>query len=243
MVSAASSQGNDMPAALRGGGDALGGVPAGHLRVSTSLFPEDVHLVVAAKSKIHSVADLRGKRVMLGNPGSGAGVTGRAVLTAWRLSERSVRVVPAGAGNDAQLLRDGKLDAFFAVAGVPLDSVRALLADGTARLVPIDGDGRDRLIRAVPQLAPAVIAANAYPGAPAVETVSTRAWWVTRDSEPEALVYGITRALFNLANRGALTASHPSVRNFGLAAATANAPAPLHPGAARFYREAGILSK
>ena len=237
------SQGDVVAAAVKGQGVFRRSGPAGHLRVITSLFAEDVHLVVAAQAKIRGVADLRGKRVMLGNPGSGAGVTGRAVLTAWRLSERSVRVVPAGAGNDAQLLRDGKLDAFFAVAGVPLDSVRALLADGTARLVPIDGDGRDRLIRAVPQLAPAVIAANAYPGAPAVETVSTRAWWVTRDSEPEALVYGITRALFNLANRGALTASHPSVRNFGLAAATANAPAPLHPGAARFYREAGILSK
>ena len=53
----------------------------------------------------------------------------------------------------------------------------------------------------VPQLSPAVIAAGAYPGSAAVETVATRAWWVTRDSEPDPLIYGLTRALFNPANR------------------------------------------
>ena len=59
-----------------------------------------------------------------------------------------------------------------------------------------------------------------------------------RDSVPDALVYGITRALFNPANRDALAASHPSAREIGLATAALNPPAPLHPGAARYYPEA-----
>ena len=71
----------------------------------------------------------------------------------------------------------------------------------------------------------------------AVETVATRACWVTRDSEPDALIYGLTRALFNPANHAALAASHPSARDIGLDSAAGNPPAPLHPGAARFYRE------
>jgi TRAP-type uncharacterized transport system substrate-binding protein len=75
-----------------------------------------------------------------------------------------------------------------------------------------------------------------------VETVSTRAYWVTRDSEPDPLVYGMVRALFNPANRDALTASHPSAREIGLDSAATNPPAPLHPGAARFYREKGRLN-
>jgi TRAP transporter TAXI family solute receptor len=139
------------------------------------------------------------------------------------------------------LLKDGKIDAYFAVAGVPLESIKALLAQRVARLVPIDGEGRDRLIQTVPQLSAAIIAADAYPGSGAVETVSTRAYWVTRDGEPDPLIYGMVRALFNPVNREALTASHPSAREIGLDSAATNPPAPLHPGAARFYREKGKL--
>ena len=68
--------------------------------------------------------------------------------------------------------------------------------------------------------------------------MATRALWIVRDSVPDALVYGITRALFNPANRQTLTASHPSAREIGLNTAALMPPAPLHPGAARFYAEA-----
>ena len=161
----------------------------------------------------------------------------RAILAAYR-----VRVHEIVSSDPAdQMLKDGKIDAYFAVAGVPLESIKELLAHHAARLVPIDGEGRDRLIQMVPQLSPAIIAAGAYPGSGAVETVSTRAYWVTRDSEPDPLIYGMARALFNPANRPAWLASHPSAREIGLDSAAVNPPATLHPGAARFYREKGKL--
>ncbi len=207
--------------------------PARHLRVIAALFSEEAHLVVSAKSTIQSVGDLRGKRVLMGLPNSFSLLRARTILSAYRVRAREVVSDETG----AQLLRDGKIDAYFAVAGVPLDSIRDLLANGQARLVPIDGEGRDRLVQMVPQLSIAVIQSGAYPGTGAVETVSTRAYWVTRDSEPDSLIYGLTRALFHPANRGALAASHPSAHEIGLDVAAANPPAPLHPGAARFYRE------
>ncbi len=207
--------------------------PARHLRVVAALFPEEAQLVVSEKSKIQSVANLRGKRVLMGQRNSGALARARAILAAYRVRAREV----VSDETAAQLLKNGKIDAYFAVAGVPLDSIRDLLAHHEARLVPIDGEGRDRLIRTVPQLVRATIPAGAYPGVGAVETVATRAYWVTRDTEADALIYGLTRALFNPANRDALAASHPSAREIGLYIATANPPAPLHPGAARFYRE------
>jgi TRAP transporter TAXI family solute receptor len=212
--------------------------PVRHLRVIAALFPEEAHLVVAANSTIQSVADLRGKRVLMG-PANGTGLARvRAILSAYRVR---VREVVSGDPAD-QMLKDGKIDAYFAVAGVPLESIKALLAQRVARLVPIDGEGRDRLIQTVPQLSVATIAAGAYPGTGAVETVSTRAYWVTRDSAPDPLIYGMVRALFNPANRAALTASHPSAREIGLDSAATSPPAPLHPGAARFYREKGKLN-
>jgi TRAP transporter TAXI family solute receptor len=212
-----------------------------HLRVIAALFAEEEHLVVAADSDIHTVADLRGKRVMLGAPNSGGMARARAILSAFRVGR--VHVVPFEAGNPAQLVRDGKLDAYFALAGVPLDSVKSLLADGKARLVPIDGDGRSRLIRMLPELGATVIPIGAYPNTGAVETIFTRAYWVTRDSEPDGLIYGMARALFNPANRAELLASHPSARDIGLNSAAVSPPAPLHPGAARFYREVNKLPR
>jgi hypothetical protein len=212
--------------------------PATHLRVIAALFPEEAHLVVAANSAIQSVADLRGKRVFLGTPNSGGVIRSRAILAAYRVRAREI----ISDDMPSALLKDGKIDAYFTIAGVPLDSVTDLVAHHVARLEPIDGEGRDRLIQMVPQLSPAVIPANAYPGQGAVETVATRAWWVTRDSEADSLIYGLTRALFNPANHAGLAASHPSAHAIGPDNAALNPPAPLHPGAARFYRETGKLA-
>jgi TRAP transporter TAXI family solute receptor len=235
LVDSGFADGDAIAAAVKGAGAFRR--PVRHLRVIAALFPEEAHLVVAANSNIQSVTDLRGKRVLMG-PANGIGLARvRAILSAYRVRAREV----VSADPADQLLKDGKIDAYFAVAGVPLESIKTLLAQHAARLVPIDGEGRDRLIQTVPQLSTATIAAGAYPGTGAVETVSTRAYWVTRDSEPDPLVYGMVRALFNPANRDALTASHPSARGISLDSAATNPPAPLHPGAARFYREKGKL--
>jgi TRAP transporter TAXI family solute receptor len=236
LVDSGFADGDAIAAAVKGAG-VFNRRPARHLRVIAALFPEEAHLVVAVNSDIQSVADLRGKRVLMG-PANGSGLMRvRAILAAYRVRAREV------VSNDAadQMLKDDKIDAYFAVAGVPLDSIKDLIVHHAARLVPIDGEGRDRLIQMVPQLFPATIAAGAYPGTGAVETVSTRAWWVTRDSESDPLIYGVARALFNPANHDVLAASHPSAREIGLDSAAVNPPAALHPGAARFYREKGKL--
>ncbi len=216
------------------------GTRQSHVRVIAALYTEQVHLV-AMKPGIRSVADLKGRRVLLGVEGSGTNVVARQVLTAFRVPEHSIKPVKAESGSETQLLESGKIDAYFAVGGVPLDPVRGLLAHG-AHLVPIDGAGRDRLVKTESLLSPSVIA-GAYPGAAPVETVAARAYWITRDSAPDALIYGITRALFNPANRAALAASHFSARDITLGYGRQDPPAPLHSGAARFYREAGKLPR
>lgn len=233
------AEGDVIAAAVAGEGPFRRG-RARHLRTIAALFTEQAQLVAAEKANIHAIADLRGKRVMLGGAeNSGAAARARAILAAFRVGP--VRVVPQDAGTAAQLLRDGKIDAFFTVAALPVDSVKDLLARGVGHLVPLDGEGRDRLVRALPQLAPSVIPAGAYAGSAAVETVAVRAWWVTRDSETDPLVYGLARALFNPANRSLLVASHPAAGEINSDTAAKNPPAPLHSGAARFYRETGKL--
>lgn len=211
--------------------------PFRHLRVIAALFPEELHLVASSNAHIGAVADLRGKRVLMGAANSVSMARTRALLSAYRVRVHEI------VSNDqpATLMREGKIDAYFAVSGVPLDSVRDLIAHHMAHLASVDGEGRDRFIQAMPQYSPAVIAGNAYPSQPAVQTLATRAWWVTRDREPDPLIYGLVRALFNPANRAGLLASHPSASGIGLDSAAVNPPAPIHPGAARFYRENGKL--
>lgn len=211
---------------------------ASHLRVIAALFPEDLHLVVAAKSHIQGVEGLRGKRVYMGAADLANTARVRAVLAAYGVER--VRMIASDNQSGEQMLQAGQIDAYFVMAGAPLQSIQAMIAKGIARLVPIDGAGRDRLLKTSTQLAPAVIAAGTYRGVDAIETVGTRAYWITRDSEPDTLIYAMARALFNPANRPALMASHPAARDIALTNAAVNPPAPLHKGAARYYREMGL---
>ena len=228
-------------AAVKGEGQFRTSGKAAHVRVIASLFSEQVHLIVSTRSKIKNVAGLKGKHVALGAAGSGLHLTTMEILSAYGVSEASVKPVNATLLDAPALMAAGKLDAIFAVGGIPVEQVTALLSSGKARLVAIDGPDRDRLLKTTPALSRASIPANAYPAQGAVETVSARALWIVRDTVPDSVVYGITKALFNPANREGLADSHPSAREIGLATAALNLPAPLHPGAARFYKEAGVL--
>jgi TRAP transporter TAXI family solute receptor len=214
--------------------------PARHIRVIAALFPEDVHLVVAGSSKIASVSDLNHKRVALGAEGSGSLVTARAVLAAWRLRERHLKTSFDPPEIAAQKLARDEIDAFFFVGGPPVPLMQSLIARKQARLVPIDGDGRARLLKTNASLSADAIAAGIYPGMGKVETVKVRALWIVNDKQPAALVYDMTRALFEPGNASSLQ-TNASARRIALDTAARDLPAPLHPGAEKFYRERGKL--
>jgi TRAP transporter TAXI family solute receptor len=211
-----------------------------HVEILAGLFSEDVNLVVAAKSRIGSIGDLKGKRVSLGVDGSGTEVTVQAVLAAFGLSERSMKATHESADAETEQLEDGKLDAFFFVGAAPVPLISDLLAHGTARLVAIDGVGRSRLAKTVPTIQPSLIPANTYPHTGAIQTVRVRALWIVRDSIPPPLAYSILKALYNPENRGDLD-SIPATRAIRVDDAARDLPAPLHPGALRFFRESGKI--
>ena len=237
---AALAQSDVIAQALAGKGMFLKYGPQSHVRAIADLFPEDVHVVAAAAAHITQIADLRGKRVALGAPELGTVDTARAVLAAYRIAPWRIKASYDPPEIAAQRLDRGELDAFFFVGGAPVMLIRGLVARGKAVLVPIDGAGRKRLIASRPGLSEGTIAADDYPGSHgATETVSVRAVWIVNDAVPAGVVYGVTRALFNPANRELLDSAHPSARFIRLESATKNLPAPLHQGAVRFYRETG----
>jgi hypothetical protein len=240
-VSSGIAQTDVVALAVAGKGPFTRGGPAKQLRVIANLYGEDVHLVAAKDANIKSVADLRGKRVSLSSEGSGTISTARAILAAHRLTERSIKPNYDSGERATDLLQSGMLDAMFYVGGTPAGLIEQLLDEGIAVLVPISGDARTRLLRAQPHLYAHTIPQGTYSGAGSVETVAIDAVWITDASQPDNLIYGVTKSLFNPANRTTLNTERVGAHFLELAAAANGATAPLHPGAARYYMEAGVL--
>jgi hypothetical protein len=241
MINSGLAQADVVAMAMEGRGPFRKTGPAKSLRVIADLYGEDLHLVAANPSKIATVADLRGKRVSLSPEGSGTIVTARAILAAYNLSERTVHPNYDSPEDAADLMRKGKLDAFFLVGGTPISLVEDLVADGTAHLVPIAGTGLKRLLRESPFLDTHVIPKGSYNGLPAVDTLSVDALWITDEQQPERLIYGMLKALYNPANRPALQAARQGLHFVEVSYGPKMAPAPLHSGAARYFTEAGLL--
>jgi len=240
-VSSGIAQGDVVALAVAGKGPFARTGQAKQVRVIANLYGEDVHLLAAKNANIKSVADLRGKRVSMSTEGSGTINTARAILSAYRLSERSIVPNYESGERATDLLQSGKLDAMFYVGGTPVNLIEQLLDEGVAVLVPINGDGRTRLLRAQPHLYAHTIASGTYSGAGGVETVAVDAFWITDASQPDSLIYGIARSLFNPGNRPVLNAERVGAHFLELDAAAKGSTAPLHPGAARYYMEAGVL--
>lgn len=211
--------------------------PRRHVRVIAALFPEDVHLVVAPAAKIGSVTALKKKRVGLGAENSGTLVTARAILSAWRVREKSLKASFDPPEIAAQKLAQGEIDAFFFVGGAPVPLIRHLIETRKATLVPLADKYRARLLKETPGLSADTIPAGVYPGLNKVETVKSDAVWIVNDAQPDDLIYAMTRALFAPENLKALAETSPAAAAISLDRAAADPPAPLHPGAERFYRD------
>jgi TRAP transporter TAXI family solute receptor len=214
-----------------------------HLRILASLYPEEVHLVALKSAHIRSLKDLRRKRVSVGPEMSGTMVTVRTILAAVHLPLSQMRADHAGPDSAAEKLAKGQIDALFFVGGAPVPLVRELLQGGRAVLVPIAAQARTALLKRAHMLNAATIPPGVYPNTGKVETVGVRAVLIANDSIPDSVAYGVVRALFNSANRNTLAGSHRSAQAIGIDTAASDAPAPLHPGAARFYKEMGKLPK
>jgi uncharacterized protein len=212
------------------------------LRAIANLYPESVHLVVRKGLNVKSPADLKGKRVSLDEPGSGTLVNARAILAAYGVQERDIRPEFVKPNQAAEKLRDGSVDAFFFTGGYPAGAITELAsAAGGIELVPIAGPEAAKLRETAKFFAPDEIPAGTYKDIPAVPTVAVGAQWVTSVKVPETVVYEVTKALWSDKTRAALDAGHAKGKAIRPETALIGLGLPLHPGAERFYKEAGIL--
>jgi TRAP transporter TAXI family solute receptor len=212
------------------------------LRLIANLYPESVHVVVKKGAGIKSVADLKGKRVALDEPGSGTLVNAKAILAAYGLKESDLKpeyIKPNQAGDK---LKDGSLDAFFFTGGAPAGAIAELAsAGGGVDILPIEGAAAEALKKSSPFFSDDIIAAETYKGVGQVKTLAVGAQWVTGDKADANTVYEITKALFSDAAQKALAAGHAKGKFITKENAVKSAGIPFHPGAEKFYKEVGLL--
>ncbi|MEG9862458.1 MAG: TAXI family TRAP transporter solute-binding subunit [Parvularculales bacterium] len=240
-IDSALAQADVVYAAFTGERFFAGERPLNNLRVIANLYPEAMHLAVRKDAGITRIEDLHGKRVSLDLPGSGTRADAEIILKAYglRLSRMDIISVNSSVASD-MILRD-ELDAFFVVAGTPVPAITDLANRGAITLIPVEGTSVDRLTEDYRFLAPTVISAGTYKDIGDIKTLSVGALWVVNKNADEELIYNITRALFDSANKPALESDHDKGQSITLDNAVRGVPILLHPGALRFYVEMGVL--
>lgn len=218
-----------------------GSGPLRELRAIASLFPAVVHLVVRTDSPIRSLADLKGRTVAVGAAGSGSAADAAVVLEAAGFGEGDVVQKYLRPGPGAAEVRAGTIDAMFISGAYPVPAIRDLAASTPVRLIPIDGDIVEKLNKDFAHYRLTTIPAGAYPGVTApTPSIGFSVLWLVNLRTDADLVYAITKSLWNPATAKLLSAVEPIGDQFRLERALDGLSVPLHPGAARFYREAGL---
>ncbi len=207
-------------------------------RTVAGLYAESVQLVTM-DPEIKSVADLAGKSVSIGAPGSGVYFNAVDVLTAAGLTEADINAQYQSFADSADALKDGKIDAAFIVAGAPTPAITELCTTNDAYLVPIDGEIAEALMASCPFYTTYTIPAGTYEGQDAdVTTVTVKATLIVSASATEEDVYNLTAAIFN--NIEAITAENAKGAELSLENATSGMTVPFHAGAAKYFAEKGI---
>jgi len=228
--------------ALAGTGPFADAGPFDGLAAVMGLYPAPLTLVARADAGIARVEDLAGKRVWLGPEGSGTRTLGAELIAALGWTDATLAAAPDVRPDDVpRALCAGELDAFFYAVGHPALVVQEATTTCDARLVPITGGAVDALVASDPALVTATIAAGLYRGNPAaVDTFGVSATLVTREDVPDDTVYTTVNAIFG--DFDMLRGLDPVLRDLDPEAMTHEGlTAPLHPGAARYYRERGWI--
>lgn len=213
------------------------------LRSVFSLHPESITLIATVDSGIESVADLAGARVNIGNPGSGQLQNSLDVLSAFGLTQDDIQAEQVGAVEAPSLLQDGRIDAFFYTVGHPNGNITEATSGRTqVRIVDIAGPGIDDLLGELPYYAEAQIPQSFYPQAANtadITTMGVKATLVTSVNVSDDVVYAITREVFE--NLDSFKSLHPAFAVLTAENMLQGMSAPVHPGALRYYEEAGLV--
>ncbi len=213
------------------------------LRVIAYLYPEYLHVVVRRASSIRRFADLVGKRISLGDMGSGTRFDGPMLLAAFGLRPGTLEIHVLSSVAAAAAIRDDELDAFLQISGVPSTAISGLASQRLINLLPVQGVVANNVISQRPSFQTAQIESGIYDHIGVTPSISVGALWVTTDALSEELVYELTAALWSPATMAYIEENNEQLApQITLAHALTGVDVPpLHAGAAKYYEEIGLI--
>ena len=214
----------------------------GDLRSVYSVHPEPFTVLARKEANVTKFEDFKGKRFNVGNPGSGTRVSMEQLLgtMGWKLSDLSL-ASELKADEHGPALCDNKIDGFFYGVGHPSANIQDPTTTCGAKLIPLTGAAVDKLVKENSYFAKATIPGGMYASNPnATETYGVMATLVTSAKVPDDVVYNLVKATFD--NFEEFKKLHPAFANLDPAKMVQDGlSAPLHPGAAKFYKEKGWI--
>jgi TRAP transporter TAXI family solute receptor len=212
------------------------GTPVDKLMAIGTLYPETIQIVTVEGSGIESVADLKGKRVSIGAPGSGTALNAEQILEAYGMTTADIKKQDLSFDDSTGGIQDGQIDAAFVTAGTPTGAVEGLSATKTVKIVPLGQAEIDALIAKYPFYIAEEIPAGVYGLTEPVPTVAVQSMLVVSSEMSETTVYNITQAIFENLDlvahaKAQLMSSEHAVLGNGIE---------IHPGAVKYYTEKGI---
>lgn len=216
--------------------------PNKELRAVFSVHPEPFTVVARADSGIKNFQDLKGKRVNIGNPGSGQRGTMEVLMESmgWTKSDFTL-ASELKAAEQSKALCDNKIDAMVYTVGHPSGSIKEATTTCDAVLVTVDGPAVDKLVADNDYYRSATIPGGMYRGNPNdTQTFGVGATFVTSSNVPDETIYVVVKSVFE--NFGSFRKLHPAFANLKKEQMVKDGlSAPLHDGAKRYYKEAGLL--
>lgn len=212
-----------------------------NFRVIASLYPELIQVVARAESGIDSIADLKGKKVSVGAPGSGTEANARQILEIYGLTYKDLAQVQyLSFAESAEAFKDKHIDAFFVTAGIPNAGIQDTATMHKIQVLPVPDNMYKNLHDKYGFYGQALIPAGCYINqTEQVKTVAVQAVLIARRDLDEDVVYGMTAALFD--NLSELAATHAKGKEMSLEGALVGVSTPLHPGAEKYFKEKGIV--
>ena len=205
------------------------------------IYPEVMQVVAPINTGIKTIDDLKGKRVSIGPAGSGTAAVAVKMLEAYGIDpDKDIDKFQDNFADAATKLKDGLLDAAFAVLAVPAGSIIDVTTSTPVTIVNVQGEGLNKLLTADPTLSAFEIPANTYKGQDGVGyTVSQWAVLYVKKDLPDDIVYQMTKVMYE--NTAEIAAAHDAGNQITIDNAMKGIPpVPFHPGAEKYYKEVGL---
>jgi TRAP transporter TAXI family solute receptor len=213
--------------------------PMKNLRTVAALYPEHVQVIIAGGSNIAAIGDLKGKRVSVGAAGSGVEADVRAIFEVAKLTYGDMKVDHLDFGATTNRFKDNQIDVGFVVAGFPTASIMDLTTTKDVSLLSFSEDFLAQLNKAHPYFVASTIPGKTYRGIDQdTRTPAVVAMLVTHDKVPENVIYEFVKNMYE--NLDTIHASHATAKQITLESALKGVTLPVHPGAAKYYKEKGV---